>query len=197
MMKLSWCVVACLSLALNPLVAKNAIAQSDRLFMCDSISDSSQFESPSADNREIQLDSLGVTFNIPENYRTVLQRGNHVSVLEPNGYDYLQCLMENRVPERYSILSVEIYQDELLISEEQLQSETRPFIPQLHGTALVDGQEAFIYTADGLQNRIFVRVNYPDRSASIIVSTDVVEDNWMPHRQEILERIVSTLIFDR
>lgn len=53
----------------------------------------SSLSTPVEQNRTIEVDTLGITFQIPDNYRTAIVDGV-THVLAPESYDYLQCRLQ-------------------------------------------------------------------------------------------------------
>lgn len=149
---------------------------------------------PAQSSRTLQLDELGIEIEIPENFRAMKRSADAVLVLPPEDYDYLSCMMENRVPTAPSVLDVLIYQTEPA-SEALIRSQAGGrFGTRFIREEVVAGQPAFIYTAGGMTNDFVVRINYPDQQASLIVSAEIKGNNQVP-MQETMTRILSSLQF--
>ncbi len=59
---------------------------------------------------------------------------------------------------------------------------------------MVGGQPAFIYTADGMTNSLFVRIMTPSRNYMVTIQADIDRSGSISV-DETFERIVSTLVF--
>jgi len=181
--------VASLLLSANLLVANSP---ADQLRFCQDFT-AEGLSQPAQSNRTLRLDQLGIQIDVPENFRA-MDKGDSVSILAPEEYDYLRCMYENQVRTTPDATEVVMYQGELT-SEALLRSQSGDrFGSQFLREAVIDNQPAFIYTQDGMRDGLVVRINYPDRQTSLIIWTPLVDGDQVP-MQETLERILSTLTF--
>lgn len=189
-----------LSLLVAPATGQMTLEQrqadlQQRIRACTHLS-RSENSPPVPASRPLELSSLGVSIEIPENYRAMARSSEAVSVLTPESYEYSQCMIENRVPSSVDVYSVGLYISEP-VSEamlyEEMAANRRFGVKRVLGTQEVGGREALVYIHEGMYTMLVVRINYPDRDASLVISTDVSDDE-LP-MQETFERVLTSLRF--
>lgn len=151
---------------------------------------------PAQASRPLELEALGISIEIPENYRAMARSAHSADIFAPESYIAVQCGIESQVPTSIDEFSVTFYIGEST-SKEMLFRESlgdrRSGVTRLLGTSTVDGREAFVYIREGLHKDLIVRVNYTDRDESLLISTTIY-DNELPMK-ETFERVLSSLRF--
>jgi hypothetical protein len=196
-MKESIQIAAAIFSTISLTLAVPAIAQSPEE-VCDQVWPDEPFLA-SNNSRTVQIDTVGIQIDIPENYRTLVRATGTASVLPPSGYDYAQCMITNQVPASLDVIDVFFYKDapvsEALLRN-QLSSDrnSRHGIKRILGETTVAGQQAFIYVEASTDTNLVVHFNYPDQSASLAISTYINEDGEVI-LQEQLTQVLSSLSF--
>lgn len=152
---------------------------------------------PAQASRPLELDRLGISIEIPENYRAMARSANFASILTPESYSYSQCMIENRVPTSIDVYSVALYLSEPTSEEllnQEIRSNRRFGVKRLLESRIVGGREAFVYIHEGMYDSLVVRINDPNRDESLVISTDISGDDELP-MQETFERVLASLKF--
>lgn len=147
----------------------------------------------------VQLNELGIEIQIPDNYRTLVSSAEVADVMSAPEYDYVQCMIENQVPTVPDVIAISFVKGDLL-SEQQLveqmesHANSRFGIKRMLGETQVAEQQAFVYIEQGIDKTLTVRVNYPNRDASLAISTYVNQEDEVVLEQQLTE-ILSSLTF--
>jgi len=137
-------------------------------------------ERPSQESRLYTNNDVGFSFLIPENYRTMgLNNGQMMLLLEPAAFDYLRCVLRNKIPSDSGGESISVTTEKINVSDTSIRSllfELMPFMRREgfdFRDATLQGQSALVFSQE---NRMYdttmthVALRSPDRKTFIFIS---------------------------
>ncbi len=156
---------------------------------------------PAKTTKEFRSQRLGITFQVPTNYRVMQLRGNAIGVMDANTYQEMQCLYRQRpdsddIPDHVAIYTESITKDNQLAVENLRDYIAKNRQGKQFESITIAGQPALKYVGDGLNSYTGISFLSRDRKTLFTIATFLTEAKDSGF-QSTFDLIRKTLAFKR